>query len=134
MQVDKELSGHVAGELGSGDRSAWRKAWLALQTVSELENGLYVEGWAVALDNPLVFEHAWLEFDGSLVDPTRWDRKLIYFSGLRFDKDQLLDAAARHPLLPVSWHNTDSLPGIEAYHRARKAACSLAESMLTSDQ
>ena len=105
---------------------------MALQTVSELENGLYVEGWAVSLDNPLVFEHAWLELNGCVVDPARWNRKLTYFPGVRFDRDQLLDAAAKHPLLPVSWQNTASFSGIEAYQGARKAACVLVESMLAA--
>ncbi len=130
MQVDKKLSGFVAGEIGSKDFSAWHRAWLAQQLVSELENSLYVEGWAVVPDSSLVVEHAWLELNGCIVDPARWDRSLTYFPALRFDKKQLLDAMVQQPILPVSWRSTASLPANADYYRARQAACAFAQARL----
>jgi hypothetical protein len=79
MEVDRELSRRAAEALGDGQQSAWRTAWRVLRSVSELEDAFYVEGWAVILDNRLVIEHAWIEIDGKIIDPTRWRSHMAYF-------------------------------------------------------
>jgi hypothetical protein len=130
MKVDCELSHRVAAGLGDKPQSGWHTAGLALQSDSQLEKGFYVEGWAVILDKFLVIEHAWIEFAGRIVDPTRWASGLAYFPALRFDKDQLLDALVDCDKLPLAWHCGVSLQDNPVYHQASQDARALAQSQL----
>ena len=129
-KVDRDLSKQVAEAIGADTQSAWRKAWLALQEDSDLEDALYVEGWAVLLDNLLVIEHGWVELNGRIVDPARWDRDLVYFPALRFDKEQVLDALVDSAELPVTWRYGPRLRDNPAYHHAWQEACKLTQSRI----
>jgi hypothetical protein len=130
MDVDRELSRRAAESLGNGPQSAWRTACRVLRSVSELKDAFYVEGWAVTLDNRLVIEHAWIEIEGKIIDPTRWHSKMAYFPVLRFDRNQVLEALAECPKLPVNWRGGARLRDNPAYHRAWKDARALAQSQL----
>jgi len=43
----------------------------------------YVEGWAV-VDSGLLIEHGWVAKDGTVIDPTLPEDKIVYFPGLEF--------------------------------------------------
>jgi hypothetical protein len=131
-QVDRKLSRQVAKAIGAAQRSAWRKACLALQLDSDLEDGLYVEGWAVLVDSRLVIEHGWVELNGRIVDPTRWDREVAYFPALRFDKEQVLEALVDCPELPVTWRCGPRLWDNRAYHQAWQEARAFSRSRLVN--
>lgn len=128
MKVDRDLSRRLAESTATKPRSAWRTAWRALQSHTDLENGFYVEGWAAPLDGSRVFEHGWLEIDGRIVDPTRWESQLAYFPVLRFDRDQVCDASANRPELPVTWRYASRQRINPAYRRAWHAAHALSQS------
>ena len=130
MQVDRELARRVAETIEAESQSAWRKALLALQADPAVEEGLYVEGWAVLLDSLLIIEHGWLEIEGQIVDPTRWDRHVAYFPALRFDRDQVLEVLVDCPDLPVTWRCGPRIWDSPTYHQAWQDAFALAQSNL----
>jgi hypothetical protein len=134
MKVDRELSHHIADGVGDSPQSGWRTARLALQSDSRLEQGFYVEGWAVILDNHLVIEHAWIELAGRIVDPTRWVSGLAYFPALRFDKDQLPEATVDSAKLPLAWRYGAGVQDNPAYRQASRDARALAQALRAGAQ
>lgn len=95
-----QQAGQLVKDLAQG---CWRNAWCALEWMPELAAGEYVEGYAIASDSHIVFEHAWVELDGRVIDPSCPAGHLAYFPGLHFDR-----AAAQHAVtddleLPVMW-------------------------------
>jgi hypothetical protein len=128
MQVDRDLSHSVSESVGTQPESAWRTAWRALHSRADLAHGLYVEGWAVTPNGADLFEHGWLEIDGRIVDPMRWDMQLAYFPVLRFDRRQLSEASVDRPNLPVTWRHDSRQRPNPAYRRAWHAAHTLAKS------
>ncbi len=62
-----------------------------MNELPELASATYVEGFAN--NKSFVFEHAWLELDEEIIDPTLPERELIYFPGIRADGIQKLSAA-----------------------------------------
>ena len=68
--------------------------------LTELPQASYVEGWIITASG-LVVEHAWLELDGELVDPTLYrEEGTRYFPGPKRDLDSvstfLLDGDEAH--------------------------------------
>jgi hypothetical protein len=49
---------------------------------TEFETATYVEG---IVHDVISIEHAWIEFNGEIIDPTLPQTELIYFPGLRFE-------------------------------------------------
>jgi hypothetical protein len=130
MKFDRELSRRVAHAAGAEWQNAWHKAWTVLQLESDLKDGLYVEGWAVPFEDLLIFEHSWVELDGRIIDPTRWDSDLAYFPALRFDKVQALEAVMSHRQLPIALCDGARLWDNPAYHRAWQDANAFIQSRL----
>lgn len=130
MEIDRDLSQIAAKTVRGRPKSAWRTACQVLCSLAALEEGFYVEGWAVTLDNQLVIEHAWLELDGRIVDPTRWQDDLAYFPVLRFEKAQMLEALTDCPRLPINWRGGARLRDNPAYYRAWQNARALAQIQL----
>ncbi len=62
----------------------YRNCFRAIQVLPEFKNAIYVEG-IVHLTRGFQIEHAWLERDGEIVDPTLPTQQGVYFSGLRFN-------------------------------------------------
>ena len=58
-----------------------------VQRFPEYVNATYVEGIAVS-HHGLEFEHAWLEHNGEIIDPTIPCEDLAYFPGLRCEGEQ----------------------------------------------
>lgn len=70
----------------------------AVENLDTYAGATYVEGFAVAREGPkMALEHAWLEFEGVILDPTLPDRDLVYFPSLRFSGREGLAAAAAIP-------------------------------------
>jgi hypothetical protein len=62
--------------------------------LNQFAGAAYVEGFAVNRHR-LVFEHAWIEHEGAILDPTLPEDDLVYFPGLRFvGRDELIQANA----------------------------------------
>lgn len=63
------------------------QAFRAVQHVPEYSDATYCEGIAVLVegDGTLEFEHAWIEQNGEIIDPTYPADELVYFPGLKCD-------------------------------------------------
>ena len=83
MQIDPELSRRVAGAIPRQRAKGWQNCWRAVRTLPDLVDASYVEGWAVTGDL-LAIEHAWIEVNGRIVDPTflRTGRGISYHPAL----------------------------------------------------
>jgi hypothetical protein len=127
MKVNVELSKDVAEQVTARPKECWRNAIIGLAVLPE---AYYVEGWIITASG-LVVEHAWLELDGELVDPTLYqDKGTRYFPGPRRDLDSvstfLLDGDEAHTSLlkpglnlPLVSNNTEGLPEYKAaFNRA----------------
>ena len=64
------------------ERQCYRNAFLIIDFLDEYAEADYVEGQAV-IQKVMVVEHAWIERDGVIVDPTLPVEDLTYFPGLR---------------------------------------------------
>ena len=64
-----------------------------------------VEGWFVPTTIPIAIEHAWIELDGQIIDPTpkSWITQFAYYPGLRLSKDELMHAVTDDGRLPIVW-------------------------------
>lgn len=72
-------------------RRCYNNCFNAVTMLPEYECATYVEGFA--FNGLLCVEHAWLEIDGEIVDPTVLSQRMVYFPGLRFEGcKQLSDA------------------------------------------
>lgn len=127
MSVDRYLSRLIAGKIEAQSGACYGNAWNALiwhgGPGNPLEGGRYVEGWAVNAETLLVFQHAWVELDDRIVDPSLADQEgIIYFPGLRLDR-----LAARQAVIEqgegLTWQDTGfALPNDPEYQRAYLAA------------
>jgi hypothetical protein len=99
------LSKRVAKIVNAQPKECWKNAFFSLMEVSELARGQYVEGWITPITIPIAIEHAWIELDGQIIDPTpkSWTVQFAYFPGLRLSKDKLMQAVGDDGRLPIVW-------------------------------
>jgi len=67
-------------------------AYRTVMFLPKFGDATYVEGFAVT-PSGLCMEHAWVERDGRIIDPTLPDDDLVYFGGLRFNGAAELESA-----------------------------------------
>jgi len=105
VNVDRVRSQELARAVNAQPRRCWRNCALALGHL--LGAGVYVEGYAVVSGGGFATEHAWLEVDGTIVDPT-WDIPgARYYPVARYGLSEvldLLDASPELPLFTRSYH------------------------------
>lgn len=97
MTKDAVRSAAVARRIRAVEKSCFANCQRAVARDPELANATYVEGFAVVVASRLPFEHAWIEVDGAVIDPTLPDRDLAYFPGLRVSGRDGLAAAKPNP-------------------------------------
>jgi hypothetical protein len=123
-RLNLPLSKRAAKIVNAVPKACWQNAYRALLHVPELASGYYVEGWYVSHGIYIAFEHAWIELDGHIIDPTpiSWKRHHAYFPGLRFTKDDLRREVQTATELPIAWRY--GVEGIQspAYRKAWKQA------------
>lgn len=128
MSIDRELSRRVARAVRKQPGKGWQNCWRAIRTLSELADARYVEGWVVTGDLVAV-EHAWIEMNGSIVDPTflRRGRVISYHPAFRVDQRA---AQQMGPRLWQRWPLVSSMDEDEAARERYRAAelAALAES------
>jgi hypothetical protein len=103
--LNRAISKRAAKIIQSKPKECWKNAFFSLLEVPELARGQYVEGWIVPITIPIAIEHAWIELDGQIIDPTpkSWITQFAYFPGLRLSKDELMHAVADDGRLPIAW-------------------------------
>lgn len=86
MNKNHILSERLAKATSARPKACWpnaRSAMLYGAKHQPQSTVMYVEGWCVMQDLPIVFEHDWLEVDGWIVDPTLPDYTAEkYFPGI----------------------------------------------------
>lgn len=94
--VDNELSEKLRAKIPAHMKQlkqCFGNAWFSLQTLPELKDAFYVEGWVV-FSNPdktdfLVGEHGWLEFsDGRIVEITNLGQVEAYYPSYRYTRQE----------------------------------------------
>jgi predicted ABC-type ATPase len=94
-EVDWTASKQLAGLMGTN-----KECYLnAFHAMARYPNALYCEGWAVIRLNaedenyfPMLFNHAWIEVDGKIIDPTpsfAEDRGNAYFPAIKWNGFEL---------------------------------------------
>jgi hypothetical protein len=83
MDRDSEQSRALARRIRAVPKQCFFNCWRVIARLGQYAGATYVEGLAVNRRSRLVFEHAWIEHEGALLDPTLPDRDLAYFPGLR---------------------------------------------------
>ncbi len=88
-EVDRELSNQAAASVQADRTRCYHSARRALLEVPALKEARYVEGWVIDLRKGGALpptEHAWLELDGRVIEPTQPDALYFYFPVMRFDQ------------------------------------------------
>ena len=103
--LNRVLSKRAAKTINAVRNGCWENAYRALMELPELAHGQYVEGWFVRIDLPIPIEHAWIELEGKLIDPTpiSWHARYAYLPALRFTRDELVEALMEKTALPIAW-------------------------------
>jgi len=83
MHKDIGQSSALAKRIRSRQKQCFLNCWRVIGRLDQYAEATYVEGLAVNLRSRLVFEHAWIEHEGVLLDPTLPEGNLAYFPGLR---------------------------------------------------
>ena len=106
-QLNRVLSKRAGKTIRAVPNACWQNAYRSLLELPELANGHYVEGWIVRTDLPVPLEHAWLELDGQIIDPTpiSWSSPFVYFPGLRLTKSEVLQVVTDETPLPIVWQH-----------------------------
>ena len=104
--VDKQMSAKMAKAVGAKKRECYRNSFLTMTTLSaqKLTDVIYVEGYAATEELRFPIEHAWVIYNGKVIDPT-WDnnKKAIYYSIVEYDYDSGIKAlSANKNILPVN--------------------------------
>jgi hypothetical protein len=97
MHKDIGQSKTLAKRVRSRAKQCFFNCWRVIERLEEYAEATYVEGLAVNRRSRLVLviEHAWIEHQGVLLDPTLPERDLEYFPGLRFvGRNGLAEATA----------------------------------------
>lgn len=133
--VNKDLSQQLFSQLALNTKVSIKHcAHNAFRVLPYLVGANYIEGWAVAQEKFLVFEHAWLEHDAEIIDPTLWMMEIAYFPGLWFAPFDVEQALANNNKLPLAHTkksprlNTPSNSNDPDYWKAWEEATQFAES------
>src|SRR3712207_6711599 len=122
--LNRVVSKRAAKIINAKPKECWKNAFFSLLEVPELAHGQYVEGWIVPTTIPIAIEHAWIELDGQIIDPTpkSWITPFAYFPGLRLSKDEFMEAVTDDGRLPIVWRygwgGMEHLGYSEAYRQA----------------
>ena len=95
--MDKDIgqSRALAKRIRSRQKQCFFNSWRVIERLDQYAEAIYVEGLAINLRSRLLFEHAWIEHEGVLLDPTLPEGNLVYFPGLRcVGRNGLAEAAA----------------------------------------
>lgn len=120
----------------SGVKNRWDNAFFILP---HLPGATYIEGWGVLHKGFNLFEHAWLEYEDKIVDPSLWQRKVAYFPGLYFSLDEAQGEFSRKQGFPLAHHQSGDKPNspansnLPAYWGAWEAAMQFAEAQKRGD-
>jgi len=106
MRKDIVESTRVGRLVRAKVKQCYLNAFRVVQYVPEYSEADYIEG-VVVVDGVLAAEHAWVEKDGEVIDPTLPVEELAYFPALRFKGQRALADALR---LPKPKHEVDDLP------------------------
>ena len=124
--LNLSLSKRAAKKTHAIPNACWINAYCALMELPELAHGYYVEGWFVNIALPVPIEHAWIELDGQIIDPTpvSWSVHHAYFPALRFTKHEIAQEIMETVELPIAWRYGWSGMKHPDYARAYKQAWS----------
>ncbi len=90
----------------------------------------YVEGFTV--HHGLVFEHAWIELDGEIIEPaSAWRQKddVEYFAGIRYSRSEAIELHEELHGLPFAWMDGNWGLTDPAYQRAAGEAAAYSRSV-----
>jgi hypothetical protein len=96
MKKDIEESRRVGRLVQAKAKQCYLNAFRVIQYVPDYEEAEYVEG-VLVLGGDWATEHAWVERDGVVIDPTLPSEELVYFPGLRFKGQRYLADALHIP-------------------------------------
>lgn len=88
LTIDLKESKRVSKMVEARNKQCYRNSSLGAISI----NGEYVEGF-VALELGVVIEHAWIEKEGAIIEPTPAMQKAtknVYFAGPRLSSDEIL--------------------------------------------
>ena len=121
-----ERSVQIAKMVRAKKQQCFQNAWRVVERLDP--SAVYVEGFSVEYED-VVLEHAWVELDGEIIDPTLPHADMRYFPGLRYvGKEGLVEAQSMPGMLecgcylPIfyrfGWNGIDNV----AFTNARIAA------------
>lgn len=88
LPISKNVESSVAlsqdGKLRAKMGHCYLNCFRAVQELPEFHESTYVEGIGY-LEEGFQVEHAWLEREDEIIDPTLPTKRAVYFSGLRLD-------------------------------------------------
>lgn len=96
MPVNIDLSKQIAKAVNAEARACFRNAALGQQVLGG--SALYCEGYALQRDLPIPIEHAWIEFDEEVIDPTWRNADLannIYVATEKYSVEQMQEFAGQ---------------------------------------
>ena len=111
----------LAVALGAEREFSFRNAYDAVWHLPE--RAFYVEGFAA--DDRGVIEHAWVEFEGDILEPTSaWRNKegVEYFAGRKYSRTQAVALVEMYGSVPLAWADASFGPKDPAYNLAREEA------------
>jgi hypothetical protein len=119
LKKDSARSEQLAKRVRAKPNQCFSNCWRAVERLARYAEAAYVEGFVVFPAKLLrtALEHAWLECEGVILDPTLPQAEAVYFPGLRFlGRDRLIEAAALPGLIECG----HSLP---IFHRFGFGGC-----------
>lgn len=126
LAFNLSLSRLIARRIRAQKRSCYLNAWRSVECCTELDGLFYTEGWVVEPQG-IVIEHAWLEQDRIIIDPTLNSPPCIaYFPSLRLNRVQAIEQAistgGKLHFTHRDNHDHLSVEQIQQHHRAMIAA------------
>lgn len=124
ISLSQKLASH--GSEFFAKRHCYSNCFNAVTMVPEYGCSTYVEGFA--FNGLLCVEHAWLEINGEIVDPTLLSQRMVYFPGLRFEGCKQLSDALKIKKenvsadLPIFYRFGFGGHESKSFHSARQAA------------
>lgn len=103
LPVNLERSRALGGGLGAEPKQCYLNSFNAANFLGA--GAVYVEGWVIKENNPIVIEHGWVEYEGELLDPTPVFNGVDavparYFVGVRYPQEELHEIARQVRFLP----------------------------------
>lgn len=110
--LDLVRSKDIAKKIGARAKQCFYNAYKALDYLPA--EARYIEGWIL---KDLLIEHAWIDLDGAIIDPTLWhSQPVTYYPGISLSEAELLALVVKHGDLPVAYRllGTDKYPAYKA--------------------